>query len=102
MTGIPLSFCCLIDPPVEIALDTLVIAGKYGLKHLKRLCEGLAFTDLSCDFFYLRGDITVVDVLIVADRVGCKDLKERAMAILPDFIHKIRISHSGGTCQAHE
>ena len=97
-----LSVCCLIDPPVEISLDTLVIADKYGLKHLKMLCEGLVFTDLSCDFYHFRGDITVVDVLIVADRVGCKDLKEIAMSTLPDFIHKIRISHPGGTCQAHE
>jgi len=71
-----------IDPPFEIALDTLDIADKYGLKHLKRLCEGLVFTDLSCDFYHFRGDDKVVDVLIVADRVGCKDLKERAMAIL--------------------
>ena len=75
-----------IDPPVEIALDVLVIADKYGLEHLKRLCEGLVFTNLDCGF-WVRGDVTVVDVLIVAERVGCEDLKNRAMSFLSENLN---------------
>ena len=77
-----------IDPPVEMALDVLVIADKYGLERLKRSCENLVFTDFE-HRFRVRGDITIVDVLIVADRVGCVDLKNRAMSILSANLHLV-------------
>jgi len=48
--------------------------------------RGLVFTNLDCGF-RVRGDVTVVDVLIVAERVGCEDLKNRAMSYLSENLN---------------
>lgn len=58
----------------EIGLELLVAADKYGLDELKNLCEANVGDRLTA--------ANVVDVVIVADKVNCASLYDKAVVVL--------------------
>ena len=58
----------------EIGLELLVAADKYGLDELKTLCEASVSDRLT--------DENVVETIIVADKVNCVSLYDKAVVVL--------------------
>jgi len=66
----------------ETTLELFSTADKYGIDDLKSLCQRCLLEHL--------GPQNVIEVLLVADRVDCKELAEAAAATFRQYIHILR------------
>ena len=78
-----------IEPPIPMALDMLVLADKYGLEHLKKYCEGEVIVNFFATTDETEDMYSVVDALLVAERLACEHLLNRAMAFLTENFDQV-------------